>query len=245
MGLRIESGFRSEMGPVPGLGLEMGVRSGLGPGPGLGPGLGLGAGSGFWEIGPAPGFRSEIGIGSGPGLGPGLGLEPGPGLGARSGLGPGPGLGLELRPGPGLGARSGIGLGLGAGPGLGGICASTGAGQVPKMGQISGLDRIVSNKDCGFSMLCIAGDPGSPPPVIDPPSGVNTSLGGPAKGKSVLLADLCLGDFLPLTTSVILPLSSIPFVDFPLAWASAMEIAPPAANIDPHMIVATKSVLLL
>ena len=204
-----------------GLGLGLGVRSGLGPGIGAGPGLGfgLGAGPGLGKIGPAPGFRSEIGIG----------------------LGPEPGLGL----GPGLGVRSGLGPRLGAGPGLGGICASAGAGQVPNMEQISALDRIVSNKDCGFPMLCIAGDPGSPPPVIIPPPGVKTSLGGPAKDKSALSFDFDLGDCLPLTKSVILPFPSIPFVDLPLTWASAMDIAPPAANIDPHMIVATKSVLLL
>ena len=231
MGLRIESGFRSEMGPVPGLGLAMGARSGpglgAGPGLGLGPGAGLGTGSGFWEIGPAPGFNSGIGIG----------LVPRPG--------PGPGLGFGLGPGLGLEARSGVGLGLGTGPGLGGICASTVAGQVPKMEQISGLDRIVSNKDCGFPMLCIAGDPGSPPPVIDPPPGAKTSFCGPAEDKSALSADLDLGDCLPLTISVILPLPSIPFEDFPLAWASAIGIIPLVASIDPHMIVATKSVLLL
>ena len=219
------------MGPMPGLGLGLGVRSGLGPGIGAGPGLGfgLGAGPGLGKIGPAPGFRSEIGIGLG--LEPGLGL--GPGLGVRSGLG------------PGIGAGPGLGFGLGAGPGLGGLCASAGAGQVPNMEHISGLDRIVSNKDCGFPMLCIGGDPGSPPPVIVPPPGVKTSLGGPAKDKSALSFDFDLGDCLPLTKSVILPFPSIPFVDLPLTWASAMDIAPPAANIDPHMIVATKSVLLL
>jgi hypothetical protein len=116
---------------------------------------------------------------------------------------------------------------------------------VPKKEQISALDRTVSNKDCGFPMLCIAADPGSPTPVVIPPPGAKTSLCGPAKDKSVLSVDLGLGDCLPLTTSGILPLPSIPFVNFPLAWASAMGIAPPAANTDPHMIVAKKSVLLL
>jgi hypothetical protein len=116
---------------------------------------------------------------------------------------------------------------------------------VPKKEQISALDRIVSNKYCGFPMPCIAADPGSPPPVVIPPPGAKTSLCGPAKDKSLLSVDLGFGDFLPLTTSVILPLPSIPFVDFPLVWASAMGIAPPATNTDPHMIVATKSVLLL
>jgi hypothetical protein len=94
-------------------------------------------------------------------------------------------------------------------------------------------------------MLCIAGDPGSPPPVIDPPPGAKTSFCGPAEDKSVLSVDLDFGDFLPLTTSVTLPLPSIPFEDFPLAWASAIGIIPLVASIDPHMIVATKSVLLL
>lgn len=94
-------------------------------------------------------------------------------------------------------------------------------------------------------MLCIAADPGSPLPVVIPPPGAKTSFCGPAEDKSVLSVDLDFGDCLPLTTSVTLPLPSIPFEDFPLAWASVIGIIPPAANTDPHMIVATKSVLLL
>jgi hypothetical protein len=116
---------------------------------------------------------------------------------------------------------------------------------VPKREQISTLDRIVSNKDCGTPKFCIAGDPGFPPPLVIPSPGAKTSLCGPAKDKSVLSVDLGLGECLPLTASVILPLPSIPFVDFPLAWASAIGIAPPAAIKDPHSIVATKSLLLL
>jgi hypothetical protein len=116
---------------------------------------------------------------------------------------------------------------------------------VPKKEQISALERIVSNKDCGFPLLCIAADPGSPLPVVIPPPGAKTSFCGPAEDKSALSADLDLGDCLPLTISVILPLPSIPFEDFPLAWASAIGITPPAANTDPHIIVATNSLLLL
>jgi hypothetical protein len=84
------------------------------------------------------------------------------------------------------------------------------------MEQISTLDRIVSNKDCGFPLLCITGDPASPLPVVIAPLGAKTSLCGPAKDKSVLSLDFGLGDCLPLTTSATLPLPSIPFVDFPL-----------------------------
>jgi hypothetical protein len=116
---------------------------------------------------------------------------------------------------------------------------------VPKKEQISALDRIVSNKDCGILMLCIAADPGFPPPGFIPLTGAKISFCGLANEKSILSADLGLGEYLPLTTSVIFPLSSISFVDFPLAWASAIVITPPAANTDPHSIVATKSVLLL
>ncbi len=241
-----------------GVGLGLGLGLGLGSGLGLGVGLGLGLGSGF-GLGAGLGLRLglELRLGLGLGSGFGLGVGVGLGLGSGFGLGVGLGLGLELRLGLGsgfglgvgvgleFGLGFGLGLGLGAGPGLGGICASAGARQVPKKEQISTLDRIVSNKDCIFPVLCIAGDPGSLPPVVIPSPGAKTSLCGPDKDKSVLSVDLGLGECLPLTTSVILPLPLIPFMDLPLAWASAIGITPPATNTDPHSIIATKSVLLL